>query len=1616
MLEPRRLLSTITWNTTAAPNGGDWDTPGDWVGGNVPGPSDTAVIKGLTGPGIVTLDSGGTDAINSLTTDASVVFELISGTLSLAVGSSSSFGGPSTIFPGASMTVGAGAVVAIAANQTFADNGTLTLSDGDNVTLDGFCCSSTEQITVGGTMVATNTTFTNNGSGNNYFSIGPGGRLEATGSSFSDNSLSFDNSSILNSGDLTGNSFNLPISVPYGDIQYLANNTSFQQININAATLASGTLNLNLIGTNTANLSYAFPGGFNVGTGAAIAVGPHVPVYIQAQQTFADNGTVTFATGDLVTLNGFCCTSTEQITVGGTMLATNTTFSNNGSGNNYFSVGPGGRLEATGSSFSDNSLSFDNSSILNSGDLTGDSFNLPISVPYGDIQYLGNNTSFQIVSINAATLASGTLNLNLIGTNTANLSYAFPGGFTVGTGAAIAVGPHVPVYIQAQQTFADNGTVTFATGDLVTLNGYCCTSTEQITVGGTMVATNTTFTNNGSGNNYLSVGPGGRLEATGSSFNDNSLSFDNSSILNSGDLTGDSFNLPISVPYGDIQYLGNNTSFQIVNINAATLASGTLNLNLIGTNTANLSYAFPGGFTVGTGAAIAVGPHVPVYIQAQQTFADNGTVTFATGDLVTLNGFCCSSTEQITVGGTMVATNTTFTNNGSGNNYFSIGPGGRLEATGSSFSDNSLSFDNSSILNSGDLTGNSFNLPISVPYGDIQYLGNNTSFQIININAVTLASGTLNLNLIGTNTANLSYAFPGGFNVGTGAAIAVGPHVPVYIQAQQTFADDGTVTFATGDTVTLNGYCCSSTEQITVGGAMVATNPTFTTNGSGNNYLSVGSGGRLNVTNGAIYLNQLTVASGSAAVLTGDVLPTPMTIDSNSNTGGMNNPSITGDDFSNLPANGITASGDPNATIYLSGNYWGTTNPVGIAAKIVDHNDNANLPTIAFSPFVADGASGTVAAPVTATFSPTDKSINLSATVSTTAGVPINEGTETFTILNGTQVIGNTTTAVNVSNGNVATQYTLPKNTASGQYIIEASYSGTLNYLPATDTLHFLTVSPAGTTTTIAKSISTTFSGVSDQTLALSAQVSSTAGAINEGIVTFTNVNGGNLIGSSVNANIAAGAAGVNYTLPKGTAGGAYTVRAVYTDPDDFATSTGTSQLTVNAAATTVAPAGSAAAFDEISSEGISLSANVSSLAGTIDEGSVTFSVLNGSGTQIAGPFVMSVSNGVAGGNAFLPAGTPVGSDVIQAVYNGTASFAASLPASSGLAVSAAATTTAAAATSTPFSSASQTVALDATVTSTAGAVKEGTVTFTILNGPNPVGTPVPVTVSSGNASASYILPAATAIGAYTIQAVYTDTGSFLGSSDLTHYLTDTQPAAAKLVLSTPPSSTATAGTAFVTQPVIDEEDQFGNLETGDNSTVVTVSLASGAGPLIGTFTATVSGGVATFTNLDDDTAETISLKFSSGNLATATSGNIVVSPAAASKLVMTQQPSSSATAGVPFTTQPVVKEEDQDGNVITTDSTHTVTAARGTVGTAALQGSSLTVTLSSGVATFGGLSYDKAETMNIGFTTNASRGERDSVRQYRRQPRHHESVGHQPATVHTSDGWPTVRDSARDL
>src|SRR5439155_21893695 len=200
-------------------------------------------------------------------------------------------------------------------------------------------------------------------------------------------------------------------------------------------------------------------------------------------------------------------------------------------------------------------------------------------------------------------------------------------------------------------------------------------------------------------------------------------------------------------------------------------------------------------------------------------------------------------------------------------------------------------------------------------------------------------------------------------------------------------------------------------------------------------------------------------------------------------------------------------------------------------------------------------------------------------------------------------------------------------------------------------------------------------------------------------------------------------------------------------------------------------------------------------------------------------------------------------------------------------------------------------------------------------------------------------------------------------------FLQETAGAASKLVVLTFPPSTATAGAAFSPQPGIQIQDQFGNARTfnngnSDTSTVVTAARNTGTSSVQGTVTATANNGVATFSNLSYNKAETITLVFTSGTLTSANSGNIIVSPAAASLLVFTTQPGS-ATYGSILGQQPVIKSQDAFGNNSTVGLpaskmvTLTLTGGSGTLsGTTSLD---IGASASNGVVTFTNLQINAA-------------------------------------------------------
>jgi len=199
--------------------------------------------------------------------------------------------------------------------------------------------------------------------------------------------------------------------------------------------------------------------------------------------------------------------------------------------------------------------------------------------------------------------------------------------------------------------------------------------------------------------------------------------------------------------------------------------------------------------------------------------------------------------------------------------------------------------------------------------------------------------------------------------------------------------------------------------------------------------------------------------------------------------------------------------------------------------------------------------------------------------------------------------------------------------------------------------------------------------------------------------------------------------------------------------------------------------------------------------------------------------------------------------------------------------------------------------------------------------------------------------------------------------------------AAAKLAFTTQPSGSNTAGTAFATQPVVAIQDANGSTVTTSTATVtlaITTGTGSSGAVLSGTKTVNAVNGVATFSGLSINLAGSgYTLRASSGTLTPATSSyfNVVAGAAAAAKLAFTTQPSSSNMVGTALGTQPVVTVQDSNGNTVTT-STALVTLAIGTnPGGGTLSGTK-TVTVSSGVATFSGLSINLAGTYTLTATS----------------------------------------------
>jgi uncharacterized protein YkwD len=279
-------------------------------------------------------------------------------------------------------------------------------------------------------------------------------------------------------------------------------------------------------------------------------------------------------------------------------------------------------------------------------------------------------------------------------------------------------------------------------------------------------------------------------------------------------------------------------------------------------------------------------------------------------------------------------------------------------------------------------------------------------------------------------------------------------------------------------------------------------------------------------------------------------------------------------------------------------------------------------------------------------------------------------------------------------------------------------------------------------------------------------------------------------------------------------------------------------------------------------------------------------------------------------------------------------------------------------------SRAGQTVTLTATVTG-GGLSGKPTGTVEFFDGTTDLGPGSPLS-GSGTHARSVLVTSALSAGTRALKAVFSPTGVFRASQG-----TLTQAVRADhLAFDVEPSDTV-AGTPVAPAVQVWLLDPLGNLQTGDNSDRVTLTLAAGPGRFTSgsTTTVTVKGGVATFDNLVLTTAGSYTLKATAtGGVTGTNSVTFVVSPAAADHLAFSVPPGL-VVVGQAINPAVQVQVQDRFGNVLAADDTDQVTlsVASGPGGFTA--GSATTATVSGGVAIFDNLVLTASGVYTLGET-----------------------------------------------
>jgi hypothetical protein len=451
------------------------------------------------------------------------------------------------------------------------------------------------------------------------------------------------------------------------------------------------------------------------------------------------------------------------------------------------------------------------------------------------------------------------------------------------------------------------------------------------------------------------------------------------------------------------------------------------------------------------------------------------------------------------------------------------------------------------------------------------------------------------------------------------------------------------------------------------------------------------------------------------------------------------------------------------------------------------------------------------------------ENVSFTATVTPASGPTLPTGTVTFSD-------GSTTlcdkVALNPGSGN-ASATCASANLAVGIHAISAAYSGDGNNQPSSATLNAgQRVDAAATTTTIAPL------GAIALGDALTVQVAVAVQAPGAGTPSGTVI----VRDGSASCSITLGATGAgSCTLTPPAPAGSHVLSATYTATANFASSTASAALLVQAASTGTTLTSSA--NPSVVGQNVVLTATITPTGGNpTPTGTIDFS---DGGTALPGCSGIHLSNGTALCNT---SSLSVGSHTIQASYTGDSNAA---PSNATLKqdVHPAATTLTIQAPANIARSQAATVTASIAVTSPGS----GTPTGTIIIGDGDTGAGDICTIELASATTCTLVP--TRVGTKTLTATYAGDANFTGSSGIAD-LTVVAATSSMTLTSTPNPSTLGQSVTFIARVAASASTGTHNAVAA-NAAAPMVSFAAAAAPT-GTVRFSEAGNVLASVNLDE--------------------------------------------------------------------------------------------------------------------------------------------------------------------